>query len=46
MSEELVQFYNNPDIIRHEGGHFVPTSPHTKHQWTEFLKKMQNNFVK
>jgi len=46
MSEELVQFYNNPDIIRHEGGHFVPTSPHTKHHWTEFLKKMQNNFVK
>ena len=41
MSEELIGFYEQPNIIRHEGGHFVPTSAQTKPQWTDFLRKMQ-----
>jgi len=41
MSEDLVQFFASPDIIRHAGGHFVPATGEHKKGFNLFLEKMQ-----
>jgi len=41
MSENLLQFCENPEIIRHPGGHFVPASGEHKKGFNVFLDKMQ-----
>jgi len=41
MSEDLLQFFADPDIIRHPGGHFVPATGEQKKGFNVFLEKMQ-----
>lgn len=41
MSEELLKYFSNPDIITHSGGHFVPsTGGEAKKGFVDFLNKM------
>ena len=41
MSENLLRFCENPEMIRHLGGHFVPASGDHKKGFNVFLDKMQ-----
>eukprot|EP00092_Neocalanus_flemingeri_P090151 GFUD01114159.1.p1 GENE.GFUD01114159.1~~GFUD01114159.1.p1 ORF type:complete len:421 (+),score=114.93 GFUD01114159.1:57-1319(+) len=41
MSEDLLQYFASPDIIRHPGGHFVPATGEGKKEFNIFLEKMQ-----
>jgi len=41
MSEDMLQFFASPDIIRHPGGHFVPATGEHKKGFNVFLEKMQ-----
>jgi len=41
MSEELLNHFNNSKVLRHEGGHFVPTAGPAKQHWIDFLQDMQ-----
>jgi len=41
MSEDMLQFFASPDIIRHPGGHFVPATGEHKRGFPTFLEKMQ-----
>jgi len=41
MSEDMLQFFASPDIIRHPGGHFVPATGEHKKGFPVFLEKMQ-----
>ena len=40
MSEELLQHFHQPELLRHPGGHFVPATGSTKHGFTQFLDRM------
>ena len=40
MSEELAKYFENPVIIRHPGGHFVPASSAQKMKYIEFIEEM------
>lgn len=40
MSEDLLQYFENPETLQHEGGHFVPASGPQKPVYTAFLQKM------
>ena len=37
MSEELLQYFVQPQLVEHEGGHFVPASSVQKKCYLEFL---------
>lgn len=37
MSKELLEYFECPQTLEHEGGHFVPTSGDVKRIYTEFL---------
>lgn len=41
MSDELLKNFRDPEVHRHPGGHFVPTSPPQKKAYLEFLSKFQ-----
>jgi len=41
MSEDMLQFFASPDIIRHPGGHFVPATGEHKKGFPLFFEKMQ-----
>ena len=41
MSEELLQYFDNPKIGLHPGGHFVPATGAQKQMYIEFLQEMQ-----
>jgi len=43
MSEDLLQYFSDPEIINHPGGHFVPATGEEKKKFNLFLEKMQNN---
>ena len=45
MSEDLLQYFSNPDLLRHAGGHFVPASGEEKKAFVAFFEKMQNTFA-
>jgi len=38
MSEDLLEVYTNPVVVRHAGGHFIPTASPQKKSYLEFLK--------
>ncbi|KAK3580578.1 hypothetical protein CHS0354_002672 [Potamilus streckersoni] len=40
MSEDLLQYFVNPKIIQHPGGHFIPASSPQKKIYLEFLNEM------
>ncbi|XP_052248811.1 esterase OVCA2-like isoform X2 [Dreissena polymorpha] len=40
MSEDLLQYFEAPTVLEHEGGHFVPASGPQKPVYTDFLQKM------
>ena len=41
MSEDLLQYYANPVILNHTGGHFIPASSAQKKTYLEFLESMR-----
>ncbi|RUS79726.1 hypothetical protein EGW08_012499 [Elysia chlorotica] len=41
MSEELLQYFDNPKVWIHPGGHFVPATGPQKHMYVDFFKEMQ-----
>ncbi|XP_041367617.1 esterase OVCA2-like [Gigantopelta aegis] len=43
MSEDLLQFYQNPKILQHPGGHFIAASGPQKKVYLEFLNEMLEN---
>lgn len=43
MSDELLELYHDPVLLRHPGGHFIPTSGTQKTTYVEFLKKFQES---
>ena len=45
MSDELLKYFQTPDIIRHPGGHFVPTTGDQKKSFITFFEKMQTSFA-
>lgn len=40
MSEHLLQYFNEPTILNHPGGHFIPASGPQKRVYLDFLNKM------
>lgn len=40
MSEDLLQYFVDPAILQHEGGHFIPTGAPQKKVYTTFLQQM------
>ena len=38
MSEELLKLYEDPVVVRHGGGHFIPTTSPQKKAYLDFLK--------
>ncbi|XP_053373634.1 esterase OVCA2-like [Mercenaria mercenaria] len=40
MSEDLLQYFIEPRILQHDGGHFIPASAPQKKVYTEFLQEM------
>ena len=38
MSEELLEIFTNTTVVRHPGGHFIPTTSQQKKAYLEFLK--------
>ena len=46
-SEALLAFFERPQVIRHDGGHYVPASSKQKQAYLEFLKeRLQEKEVK
>ncbi|GFS27680.1 ovarian cancer-associated gene 2 protein homolog [Elysia marginata] len=41
MSEELLQYFDDPKVWLHPGGHFVPATGPQKKIYVEFLQEMQ-----
>lgn len=41
MSEELLQYFDNPKVWLHPGGHFVPATGSQKKVYVDFLQEMQ-----
>ncbi|GFO16536.1 ovarian cancer-associated gene 2 protein homolog [Plakobranchus ocellatus] len=40
MSEELLQYFESPTVLRHPGGHYVPAAGPQKRFYVEFLEEM------
>ena len=40
MSEDLLQYFVDPNTLQHEGGHFIPTGAPQKKLYTDFLQRM------
>ena len=40
MSEDLLQYFVEPKILTHKGGHFIPASGPQKTFYTDFLLLM------
>ena len=40
MSEDLLQYFVDPTVLQHEGGHFIPTGAPQKKVYTTFMQKM------
>ena len=40
-SEALLPFFSGPEVIKHEGGHFVPATSKQKQAYLTFLEKYQ-----
>ena len=45
MSEELLPYFENVDILRHSGGHFVPATGEQKKTFVTFFDKMQESIA-
>ena len=45
MSEELLPYFENVDILRHSGGHFVPATGEQKKAFVTFFEKMQESIA-
>ena len=45
MSEDLLKYFSNTDVLRHAGGHFVPASGEEKKAFVAFFDKMQKTFA-
>lgn len=43
MSEDLLQYFEDPVILQHPGGHFIPAGGPQKKIYLEFLDKMLEN---
>lgn len=41
MSVDLLDYFQDAAILKHEGGHFVPASGPQKPHYIQFLEKMQ-----
>ena len=41
MSVDLLQYYDNPVILEHPGGHFIAASSAQKSVYLEFLESMK-----
>ena len=38
MSEDLSNCFEDPIIVRHEGGHYLPATAAQKHEYQKFFK--------
>ena len=43
MSEDLLQYFEDPVTLQHPGGHFIPAAGPQKKVYLEFLDKMIEN---
>ncbi|XP_065339437.1 esterase CG5412 [Cloeon dipterum] len=43
MSEELAECFENPTVLQHSGGHYVPATGQQKPVYIEFVKKFYND---
>ena len=41
MSEDLLQYFSEPIILNHTGGHFIPASSAHRKTYTDFLQNMK-----
>ena len=41
MSEDLLQYFSDPIILNHTGGHFIPASSAQKKTYIDFLESMK-----
>lgn len=39
MSEELMEFFENSELLRHGGGHYVPATSKEKQAYFAFLER-------
>ena len=46
MSEDLLQYFTEPVILTHTGGHFIPASAPQKKVYLSFLEDMKNKLKK
>lgn len=37
MGDEIIQYFSNPTILHHPGGHFVPNGPEQRKVYADFL---------
>lgn len=40
MSEELTEYFENPEILLHGGGHYVPATSKEKPTYFAFIEKV------
>jgi len=45
MSEDLLKYFDNATVLKHDGGHFVPTPGDLKEDLLNFLQKMWTTFI-
>ena len=45
MSEDLLKYFSNTEVLRHAGGHFVPATGEQKKAFVAFFEKMQTTFA-
>jgi hypothetical protein len=43
MSEELLEYFSNPVVLEHPGGHFIPASSAQKNVYLDFLNMMMES---
>ena len=45
MSEDMLQYFGNTELLQHPGGHFGPASGQEKKIFVSFFDKMQQKFA-
>lgn len=41
MSEEHLQYFHDPEVLVHPGGHFIPATGAQKAIYVKFIEKMR-----
>lgn len=39
MGDEIIEYFDEPVVLHHPGGHFIPNSPEQRPVYSEFLSK-------